>query len=195
MAKTVYPPVEVLWQMLERLGSRQAIADELVVKKSALRAMLQRKGLDSAFYAREREIELAQPDKVCSKCGRTFPRTLDFFYAHPATGDGLMYRCKTCSKQQSASVRETRPNPGTKQRYAQVMKISREDARDLADYSEIIRTDPCVYCGRRSEVKDHIVPLARGGEHSAENMAPSCGPCNSSKRATPLLQFLLAKVS
>ncbi len=30
---------------------------------------------------------------------------------------------------------------------------------------------------------DHIVPLARGGIHCAENLRPACGPCNLSKGA------------
>jgi 5-methylcytosine-specific restriction endonuclease McrA len=30
---------------------------------------------------------------------------------------------------------------------------------------------------------DHVVPLARGGEHSYANTQPACPPCNMSKGA------------
>lgn len=40
----------------------------------------------------------------------------------------------------------------------------------------------CVYCGEeRSLTEDHVLPLIRGGNDDIENIAPSCGPCNSSK--------------
>ena len=42
---------------------------------------------------------------------------------------------------------------------------------------------------------DHIEPLARGGAHAWDNTAPACNPCNSAKRATPLLAFLLARLT
>lgn len=41
----------------------------------------------------------------------------------------------------------------------------------------------CVYCGTRSKTltQDHIVPLSRGGNHTASNVVPACVSCNSSK--------------
>lgn len=48
----------------------------------------------------------------------------------------------------------------------------------------------CYWC--RSDIKpsvatrDHIVPLARGGEHSVSNLVVSCGSCNSKKHARSL---------
>lgn len=50
-----------------------------------------------------------------------------------------------------------------------------------------IRTLPCVYCGSEENIEvDHVVPLSRGGEHSPENLAPACLPCNRSKGARTL---------
>lgn len=44
-------------------------------------------------------------------------------------------------------------------------------------------TGPCAYgCGRRATTLDHIWPVARGGESRPGNLAPACGPCNSSKK-------------
>lgn len=47
--------------------------------------------------------------------------------------------------------------------------------------------DHCVRCLRKFDREklsaDHVVPLARGGHHSIENIQPMCRPCNSQKHA------------
>jgi 5-methylcytosine-specific restriction endonuclease McrA len=49
----------------------------------------------------------------------------------------------------------------------------------------------CIYCGTATNLTmDHLTPLARGGNHTAENVAPACGPCNSSKGAKVVADFL-----
>lgn len=48
----------------------------------------------------------------------------------------------------------------------------------------------CVYCGTKATSQDHIVPMARGGSHTADNVVPACGSCNSSKNAKPLLIWM-----
>jgi 5-methylcytosine-specific restriction endonuclease McrA len=40
----------------------------------------------------------------------------------------------------------------------------------------------CQYCGRVADSIDHVMPRSRGGEHSWENVAAACRPCNLSKR-------------
>ena len=51
----------------------------------------------------------------------------------------------------------------------------------------------CVYCGIKPEriTMDHIVPLSVGGGHTAANVAPACGPCNSKKRAGPVPRMVV----
>lgn len=42
----------------------------------------------------------------------------------------------------------------------------------------------CLCCGR-DDVKltiDHVIPIFHGGKHSADNIQPLCGPCNSRKK-------------
>ncbi len=51
----------------------------------------------------------------------------------------------------------------------------------------------CVYCLGPAEHFDHIVSLATGGPHTAENLAPACARCNCSKNRTPLLVWLARK--
>lgn len=59
------------------------------------------------------------------------------------------------------------------------------------DYMELLRHDPCAYCGAVCGALDHIVPLSAGGPHAADNLAAACTPCNSSKHTRPLLTYLL----
>lgn len=55
-------------------------------------------------------------------------------------------------------------------------------------------TQQCYICGvwlSPEEVTvDHIVPLARGGRHTATNLDPACSWCNSSKGARSLEEVL-----
>jgi 5-methylcytosine-specific restriction endonuclease McrA len=44
-----------------------------------------------------------------------------------------------------------------------------------------LRRQPCVYCGEKGGTVDHVIPLARGGAHTAENLVPACQRCNDSK--------------
>lgn len=44
----------------------------------------------------------------------------------------------------------------------------------------------CVYCRRATELtQDHVVPLSKGGNHTASNVVPACRSCNSKKQAGP----------
>jgi 5-methylcytosine-specific restriction endonuclease McrA len=45
----------------------------------------------------------------------------------------------------------------------------------------------CAYCHKpfTSELpatQDHVIPVTKGGHHTAENIVPACRPCNSRKR-------------
>lgn len=40
----------------------------------------------------------------------------------------------------------------------------------------------CHYCGKEAKLTlDHVIPLSKGGKHSASNAMPACKHCNSSK--------------
>ncbi len=46
----------------------------------------------------------------------------------------------------------------------------------------------CAYC-LRGDVKltmDHVIPISKGGEHTADNVVPACKPCNSKKNDRPI---------
>jgi 5-methylcytosine-specific restriction endonuclease McrA len=40
----------------------------------------------------------------------------------------------------------------------------------------------CQYCGEHADSIDHVMPRSRGGDHTWENVAAACRPCNLSKR-------------
>lgn len=62
-----------------------------------------------------------------------------------------------------------------------------------AGWLAVLLTDPCAYCGDDAIGIDHIVPLFAGGEHDWSNVVGACQRCNSQKRATSLLRFLLQR--
>lgn len=45
----------------------------------------------------------------------------------------------------------------------------------------------CAYCGRKMErlTQDHVLPLAKGGGHTCDNVVPACQSCNSRKFTNP----------
>ena len=64
-----------------------------------------------------------------------------------------------------------------------------------ADYASLIRRHEgrCAYCPSPATEWDHVVPISRGGRHSIANILPSCMPCNRSKGAKLLYQWLLIR--
>jgi 5-methylcytosine-specific restriction endonuclease McrA len=52
---------------------------------------------------------------------------------------------------------------------------------------------PCTYCGAPAEHIDHIIPLARGGEHRIGNLTPACASCNLSKGAKFVMEWKKGK--
>ena len=51
----------------------------------------------------------------------------------------------------------------------------------------------CVYCGCTPEqiTMDHVIPLSKGGNHTASNVVPACGSCNSAKSDGPAPPFVI----
>lgn len=61
---------------------------------------------------------------------------------------------------------------------------------DSAVYVEVIRHDPCSYCGGPAGTIDHITALKAGGENHWTNYTSACLPCNGGKRDRSLLTAL-----
>ena len=61
----------------------------------------------------------------------------------------------------------------------------------------LLQETHCAYCGCQTKRKhrqvEHVMPLAKGGTHTADNIVMSCSRCNSAKGAKLPLQWLLSK--
>lgn len=62
-----------------------------------------------------------------------------------------------------------------------------EIGRELLEH---IFDGECAYCDSLAATWDHVIPVSKGGETTADNILPSCTPCNSSKRDRDLLPWL-----
>jgi len=50
----------------------------------------------------------------------------------------------------------------------------------------------CAYCDAPAEHLDHVVALSRGGADAPHNLLPACAPCNLSKGAKSLAEWVLS---
>jgi 5-methylcytosine-specific restriction endonuclease McrA len=57
-------------------------------------------------------------------------------------------------------------------------------------YAEVLRHDPCSYCGRAGGTIDHIDPVVHGGTNDWGNLTAACTSCNPAKGPRTLLEHL-----
>ena len=101
--------------------------------------------------------------------------------------------CKICQNRPIVRAWK-KANPGKKRAQKRRRKAAKRGTStvDKVDEKKIYERykNTCVYCGATEDLTlDHVVPLARGGAHSEENLAVACRACNSSKNATPLAEW------
>lgn len=136
--------------------------------------------------------------KRCSKCGETKP--LDQFSRDKRTKDGRRSNCKGCQRAYYAGWYADNQARRVDQAFnwnSRYRLRSPDLYVEFVSRWEIFERDnwTCQICGiplgqdlPPSEYNhphfptvDHIVPLARGGEHSYENTRAACKSCNSAK--------------
>jgi hypothetical protein len=68
---------------------------------------------------------------------------------------------------------------------------------DLARFEDVLRADPCAYCGGVGGTVDHIAPIGKSAPRcersAARNGTSACRACNNAKADYPLLHFLLGE--
>ncbi len=76
------------------------------------------------------------------------------------------------------------------------MRTERANARDLRKsrwWQQKTAPGLCYYCGKKFTFKqltmDHLVPLARGGRSTKDNLVPSCKKCNTKKHSMMPLEW------
>ena len=76
------------------------------------------------------------------------------------------------------------------------IRTERAKARELRKsrwWQQKTSSGLCYYCGRKFPYKqltmDHLVPLARGGRSTKDNLVPSCKECNTQKKSLLPLEW------
>lgn len=108
--------------------------------------------------------------KVCRKCRESKP--LCNFSVKRNEKDGLRTTCKQCD-----------------------IMLSRYYGKKVyIDYWTINEIPlECYVCGGKWTEVDHVIASSRGGSDDPCNRLPICKPCNSSKNANPLEEWLIVK--
>ncbi len=134
--------------------------------------------------------------KVCKGCEETLPKAL-FAKRRKKSTNGKYYTftrlyCKPCWSEQTALWKKRNPDKHMLQRRRRrgiktPIGISLTEAQwqqtlDLFDNS-------CAYCGKPWAHRDHLVPVAMGGQFTKLNIVPACQKCNLEKRAKNPLRF------
>lgn len=57
-------------------------------------------------------------------------------------------------------------------------------------YSQDVATEPCVYCGGRSDSWEHVTPVSLGGRRG-NNLVRACRECNMSRGSKPFIVWML----
>lgn len=75
-------------------------------------------------------------------------------------------------------------------RRARKMGVRIEPADANTIHLERIKGQRCAYCGASASHADHVVALARGGDHAPWNLVMACQACNGAKHSRLLGDFL-----
>jgi 5-methylcytosine-specific restriction endonuclease McrA len=70
-----------------------------------------------------------------------------------------------------------------------LLRVERSKARELRKsrwWQQKTSTGTCWYCGQKvgyhNLTMDHVIPLARGGRSTKDNLVPCCKECNTKKK-------------
>ncbi len=72
-----------------------------------------------------------------------------------------------------------------------IIRAERKKARELRRsrwWQQKTSSGTCWYCGEKvgyaNLTMDHVIPLARGGRSTKDNLVPCCHECNSKKKSS-----------
>ncbi|HEX8772601.1 MAG TPA: HNH endonuclease [Pyrinomonadaceae bacterium] len=124
--------------------------------------------------------------KLCSKCGEVKP--LDEF-PKLSIKRGYHTACAVCMRRAHKEWLKKNPDKYIANRIKRIQRLLSAPLTEEINRDEIIERDArtCYLCGRKLEDEvitlDHVIPLARGGSHTASNLRVACLKCNSRKGA------------
>jgi 5-methylcytosine-specific restriction endonuclease McrA len=106
-------------------------------------------------------------------------------YADPKYREGLRERQNACFRKRYHTDPDFKQHKAEQKSMINHGRRSRKRKGDLtaAQWKAICAKygNKCLCCGSPEVHLDHIKPLSRGGEHTASNVQPLCGSCNSRK--------------
>lgn len=123
----------------------------------------------------------------CGRCGEFFLRS--GFYKNNRTLLGIKSECKQCHSEGYLRSRDpvnTRRLKKESEARRRARKAGTRDGLTSEALAELERTwgDRCLCCGGTKNLQwDHVVPLSRGGVHTAGNLQRLCRYCNEHKQA------------
>lgn len=149
---------------------------------------------------------------VESGCAEVFP--VSEFHKDSGSADGLSARCKSCNIAQVKKWYDDNPDRAREWRESRrewvrlhggayrARKLGNDVDSfgwpDLLEYWSSIGVsyDRCHLCGEVGEYGgreglhiDHVIPIARGGSHSMDNLRPACSSCNRMKNRSTLDEY------
>lgn len=148
--------------------------------------------------------------KKCSKCGKNYPATTEYFYKHNTHRDGLRSQCKVC-RRPTDKLKNRKYTPSQKEAYRKRKKIYREKywirvrvsqwnalydstltEQQLQGLFDLQKAQ-CVICGSDLNSHchlDHIIPRCLGGQSEIGNLQFLCEKCNKGKNKWPVEDYI-----
>ena len=174
---------------LEREHSYQILNAELIKKRRHRhylrnRELLLSKQLVYASQRRQQEAERARrwraehPDKM---------RQLNVSY-YARNRCQVLAQKSAYNKEHPEDVQARSRNRKARIRGASTGTVTAKQWSELKSYYE----HRCAYCLKPTDAltMDHMIPIARGGEHDISNVVPACRDCNFHKHTMTLIEFL-----
>ena len=122
----------------------------------------------------------------CSRCEKFLPKWA--FYKNKRTILGITSECKACHCKTAYRSRD-REKANVSKRVSEATRRARKantpGTVKKSDYEQLIAIlgKKCLRCGGSENIQwGHVVPLAKGGEHSILNLQPLCRKCNERKQ-------------
>lgn len=98
---------------------------------------------------------LSIPQKKCTKCGKIYPATLEFFEKHPTTLDRLHTQCRECKRQHNREYyvqhREQLTQYARERRAKEPEKVHEEQKQQREKHKDQIRERNRVYVANHSD--------------------------------------------
>jgi 5-methylcytosine-specific restriction endonuclease McrA len=138
--------------------------------------------------ARRRELYWLDPDKhrsqIAENARKRVARDRDAYNAYQrASYKNSPHRMREASRKRRAK----KANVFTE-------AFSVEAWRSLVEWHD----HRCAYCLKQFDAHklevDHVVALARGGEHASDNIVPACEACNTSKNDKALFEIFAPRL-